>query len=245
MNIHGLDPVLQWNQPFDLRAATPTGQGYAGILLKSSLSPCSLCQGSFTLSIGGQDLGQAPAGQCTWYIMRQDITQWPHQDAGIWQSLPQSRMVQLVFWKLKIFLNLALSARGTSCGNFRKQPALAVLFAARAACASFETDNAERYHANKSWPALSLPLPLSLSRNFNPFEFYPYLLKCSYSPKLSVLHCCTGICHKLLPLAFKRVTSLETKGMKWKSPTSGTTPVIGWIQSAVETFSQFKLFRSV
>ena len=71
MNIHGLDPVLQWNQPFDLRAATPTGQGYAGILLKSSSSPCSLCQGSFTLSIGGQDLGQAPAGQCTWYIMRQ------------------------------------------------------------------------------------------------------------------------------------------------------------------------------
>ena len=171
MNIHGLDPVLQWNQPFDLRAATPTGQRYAGILLKSSLSPCSLCQGSFTLSIGGQDLGQAPAGQCTWYIMRQDITQWPHQDAGIWQSLPQSRMVQLVFWKLKIFLNLALSARGTSCGNFRKQPALAVLFAARAACASFETDNAERYHANKSWPALSLPLPLSLSQ-LQPFRIH-------------------------------------------------------------------------
>ena len=233
MNIHGLDPVLQWNQPFDLRAATPTGQGYAGILLKSSLSPCSLCQGSFTLSIGGQDLGQAPAGQCTWYIMRQPSAEQDGSTSILKiENLSQSRIISArdFLWQLPKATRLGSSIRGQGClrllrnGQRRAIPCKQVL---------------------ASSLSLPLSLSLSLSRNFNPFEFYPYLLNCSYSPKLSVLHCCTGICHKLLPLAFKRVTSLETKGMKWKSPTSGTTPVIGWIQSAVETFSQFKLFRSV
>ena len=118
MNIHGLDPVLQWNQPFDLRAATPTGQGYAGILLKSSLSPCSLCQGSFTLSIGGQDLGQAPAGQCTWYIMRQPSAEQDGSTSILKiENLSQSRIISArdFLWQLPKATRLGSSIRGQGC----------------------------------------------------------------------------------------------------------------------------------
>ena len=118
MNIHGLDPVLQWNQPFDLRAATPTGQGYAGILLKSSLSPCSLCQGSFALSIGGQDLGQAPAGQCTWYIMRQPSAEQDGSTSILKiENLSQSRIISArdFLWQLPKATRLGSSIRGQGC----------------------------------------------------------------------------------------------------------------------------------
>ena len=55
----------------------------------------------------------------------------------------------------------------------------------------------------KSWLSLSLC-------NVN-LIMYSSLLNCCSLPRLSVLHCCTGICHKLLPLGFKRVTSLEAR----------------------------------
>jgi len=119
------------------------------------------------------------------------------------ENLSQSRIISArdFLWQLPKATRLGSSIRGQGClrllrnGQRRAIPCKQVLASSLSASAS-------------------LSLSLATSTLSNSFEFYPYLLKCSYSPKLSVLHCCTGICHKLLPLAFKRVTSLETKGMK-------------------------------
>ena len=243
MNIHGLDPVFQMRSIFCFMCSHADGA-----MRESSWKVACLLEAS------AKAASRSASEVKIWERHQLENAHDIFHDTGYytvtaprsWNMTPSAEQDgSLVFWKLKIILNLVLSAGGlpeatskATClgSSIRGQGCLRLL------------QNWQR-RATPCKQVLAGALSLSLSPLFSLSNATSTLSNSTHIYWSAAIHqnCRSSTaspesatnCFHLLSSESQALKQREWRCMMWKSPTS-TTPVIGWIQSLVETPSQFK-----
>mmetsp|Transcript_22029 Transcript_22029/g.48402 ORF Transcript_22029/g.48402 Transcript_22029/m.48402 type:complete len:280 (+) Transcript_22029:3161-4000(+) len=191
------------------------------LLIKRSCTSCSLCQHGKLLIVANISFAKSFQRPCR------------SPNASFWHSFSQILIVagqvhQVFLERLPPLQKVSPLVRSGSCGIYKLLTLLHGLFPVSferlqstfilKKTSEFQGSRCSRLRLGSLLQFLALLLQFLLKSSLSPCSLCQGSFTLSIRAQdlgssicsqgcLCLLHCCTGICHKLLPLAFKRVTS--------------------------------------